>query len=286
MTQLSLFDPQDNQDAYPLPELIARRWSFPLQIQEVNGVDFYSVQDWVCGVAGVADARNTIAGVKRRSPELCSSWIQLPYKAKNGKTYRVSFADDENLYSITQRLDKSTGAVDAILKFLAKSGKKVDGYRLDHSKAIEDGISSYRNEGKSNEWIAARGQGVVSRKDFTDALQDVIAGIDGAFYAQSTENLYKTLWNRTTAQLRGDLEITKHQNPRDHMGQFALIYIRLAEAIAADRLREHDTVDRALAAEIIYDVTKLIQAQAQATSAALGRDLVTGKPLLTARAQK
>ena len=55
-------------------------------------------------------------------------------------------------------------------------------------------------------------------------------------YAKTTDRLYKGLWDRTTAQLRLDLEITPKQNPRDYFGKYALMYTRLAEELSTDRL--------------------------------------------------
>lgn len=270
----------------PLPELIARQWAFPLQIREVDDKDFYAVQDWLRGVAQPADVRRFWNAMKRRLKKdgiEMSTWCRhLPYKASDGKTYQMDYTDAQGLYSITQRMDSNTGIRNAVLDFLAKAGVKLDEYRLDPSKAIEDAASTYQKQGKSDKWINARAEGVISRKDFTDALRDVVAGIDGRFYAESTENVYRTLWDRTSAQLRGDLGLSKHQNPRDHFDTFGLIYTRLAEAVAAERLRDFETVSRALAAEIIHEVTTLIKTQADATSKALGRDLVTGQPLLAA----
>jgi len=99
-------------------------------------------------------------------------------------------------------------------------------------------------------------------------------------YAQTTDKLYKGLWSRTASQLRQDLEITPKENPRDHFGKYALIYTRLAEELASERLNESETVTMTIAMNIVWEVARLFYEQAKELSEAVGYDLVTEKPLL------
>ena len=98
---------------------------------------------------------------------------------------------------------------------------------------------------------------------------------------EATEKLYKGLWERTTAQLRGDLKIQARANPRDSFGKYALIYTRIAEDLATEKLGQAETVPISVAMEIVWAVAKMIGKQAREVSESLGYDLVTEKPLLT-----
>lgn len=100
------------------------------------------------------------------------------------------------------------------------------------------------------------------------------------FTATAQKKIYAGLWKRTTAELRRDLSISKKESLRDNFGEYALIYTRLAEKVAAHRLKDVEIVPEGLAMEIVYEAAKLISTQAEATSQALGVDLVTEKPLL------
>jgi hypothetical protein len=91
------------------------------------------------------------------------------------------------------------------------------------------------------------------------------------------------LWDRTTAELRADLNISPKANPRDHFGKYALAYTRLAEELATERLDNLETVTLTVAIEIIWQVAKLFSKQAKELAEAVGYDLVTEKPLLTKR---
>ncbi|MCA0457863.1 MAG: hypothetical protein LCI00_28110 [Chloroflexi bacterium] len=99
-------------------------------------------------------------------------------------------------------------------------------------------------------------------------------------YAQTTDRMYKGLWDRTTAELRRDLNIHHKENPRDHFGKYALAYTRLAEELATERLNNAESVPMSVAMEIIWKVSKLFSKQVKELSEEVGYDLVTEKPLL------
>src|SRR5688572_2589561 len=105
--------------------------------------------------------------------------------------------------------------------------------------------------------------------------------ISPSFYAEATEMVYKGIWDRTTAQLRTDLEITRTANPRDHFGVYALAYTRLAEMICAELIEKAETVSMTMASDIIWRVAKMIKSQAEETAKLMKMDLVTEKKLLT-----
>lgn len=71
------------------------------------------------------------------------------------------------------------------------------------------------------------------------------------------------MWDRTTAELRGDLGIDKKENPRDHFGEYALIYTRLAEKLATDKLDENEPVHIQVAMDIVMRVARMIGRQAK-----------------------
>jgi hypothetical protein len=147
-------------------------------------------------------------------------------------------------------------------------------------RVINRAQETYRLRGKSEGWIVARVEGIVTRKEFVEALTRAVIDATPRMYAQATERVYRGLWERTTAQLRGDLGLTPRQNPRDHFGEYALIYTRLAEKLAADKLGNVEIVPLTVAMEIVWMVARHISVQARATAEMLGYDLVTERPLL------
>lgn len=147
-------------------------------------------------------------------------------------------------------------------------------------RSMDRAVEEYRRIGKPDSWIMVRVEGIVTRKRFVEAIKNAVLDAIPMMYALTTDKLYKGLWDRTTADLRNELNITKKQNPRDHFGKYALIYTRLAEELATERLDDADTVTLKMAMEIVWEVAKLFYKQAKELSEAIGYDLVTERPLL------
>jgi hypothetical protein len=279
--QLSFLD--NPRDARPLPLIIASNERFALQHYEPSDSQsdyLYSIQDWIAGVSQTENVRDFWNKLKKRTVDMASTVQKLPYKSSNGRTYQMDFADDETLYRITQRMDTNTGIRNKVLDYLAKAGVKLDEYRINPGQAVDDAIGQYVADGKTDSWAEARVQGIVTRKRFTDALKAAVMDAPVNLYAVGTEKVYQGLWQRTTAQLRGELNLTPKQNPRDSMSEYALVYTRLAEMLATDKLENAETVAMTVASEIIYSAATMIREQALQTATFLGVDAFTGKKLL------
>lgn len=141
-------------------------------------------------------------------------------------------------------------------------------------------MSDNSNQNHSEEWVEARVKGIVDRKRFTTALHDAVYNLAPSIYGHATEEIYKVLLERTTQILRRDLNLTPRQNPRDHIDEYGLIYLRLTEKACADLLIGASTVSYNEAIRIVQTVAELFHAQASNTSRTLRIDIVTGKPLV------
>src|SRR5579859_575787 len=239
-SQLSLFDPAQYNDDKPLPELIAAKFGFALQPQDVDGKRYYAVQDWLVGVAQTKNPRRFWTDMKKRYPELYARCVQLKYLAADGKKYKVDFADDETLYLIVGDMDRSTGIRQTILGYLAKAGVKLDEFRRDPGKMLSASVEAYRLQGKSDEWIANRTSGIVKRNQLTDMLRTiVIEGMGQPDYATFTNVEYQGLFKRTAAELR---KATGLKHTRDGLTSQALGFISIAEATCNDLLQDRDEV--------------------------------------------
>src|SRR3990172_1033853 len=97
VNQLSLFSSSDydQQHTLPLPEIIAQGgmdWAaFPLASHDIDEQRYYAVQDWIKGVAQTPNAPRFWEKIRKRYIELSTSCRQLPYVAKNGRTYQMDF---------------------------------------------------------------------------------------------------------------------------------------------------------------------------------------------------
>lgn len=207
---------------------------------------------------------------------------RLKLLASDGKNYLTDVMNTEQILRLIQSIPSPK--LEPLKLWLAQIGKERleehEDPELGLFRSLDRTVSEYRVLGKADSWIALRVEGIVTRKQFVEALKNAVLDGMPTMYAQTTDKLYKGLWERTTAQLRQDLNITPKQNPRDHFGEYALIYTRLAEKLASERLDNLETVTLTMAMNIVWEAATLFHKQAQELSEAVGYDLVTEKPLL------
>jgi hypothetical protein len=231
-------------------------------------------------------AQNYWKNLKSELKKIGNESVSQPYSFKmpavDGKMRATDFGKAEQILRIIQEIPGAR--TDDVKNWLASVGserlEEIDDPEIGLFRSLDNAVDKYKREGRVDSWIEARIQGIVTRKQFVDALKAAVIDAVPTMYAQATEKVYVGLWKRTTAQLRGELKLNEKQNPRDHFGKYALVYTRLAEDLAADKLGQADTVRLFQAIDIIWTVAKLIGEQARATSNLLGMDLVTEKPLL------
>lgn len=220
--------------------------------------------------------------LKKEGNETLTNCKQLKLKAQDGKMRLTDVVDTEEALRLIQSIPSPKA--EPLKLWLAQVGRErleeTEDPELGLFRSMDRTVEEYRRIGKPDTWIAIRVDGIVTRKRFVEAIKNAVLDARPTMYAQTTDKVYKGLWDRTTAQLRQDLNITKKQNPRDHFGKYALIYTRLAEELATERLDNAETVTLVVAMNIVWEVARLIHKQAQQVSKMMGYDLVTEKPLL------
>lgn len=213
---------------------------------------------------------------------------KLKLVATDGKRYFTDVMNAEQVLRLIQSIPSPKA--EPLKLWLAQVGaqrlEETEDPELGLFRSLDRTVDEYRRIGKPDSWIALRVEGIVTRKRFVEALKNAVIDELPSMYAQTTDHLYKGLWERTTAQLRTDLEITPKQNPRDHFGKYALMYTRMAEELSTDRLNNAETVTLRMAMDIVWDAAKLFHKQAKELAEVIGQDLVTEKPLLPKKTKK
>ena len=280
----------DIQPSESLPEFISRRWNFPLQQHERDDTKYYSIRDWIVGITdSTPDKARVVWKDFKRLHENAGGVVSLalPYLASDGKPYETDFTDDEGLYKIAVglRVSKNRPALRAIKDFLAKAGVFVDEARRDPERASEQLGIARRNQalssGKSEEWIATRETGVVTRKQFTSAIHSLVQDKKrfGIIIAGITNQTYRGVFESDVKGLRQRLGITAKENPRDHFSRIALAYTTIAEESMRIYLGSYD--DRAfvpvhLINNVVASISAAIGVQVKTVAQALGIDALTG----------
>lgn len=249
----------DDSDDRPLPERIAAHYGFPLaQKDHDDGKRYYAVQDWIAGVAKTPQARSLWARLKKRaqktadesSKEQLFPWwkqlVQLPYRASNGKEYKMDYADAETLYRIAQRMDANTGRRNEILAYLAKAGVVVDEMYRDPDTADEVArlmreskeYRKLRTEGFTHEeatqWLRMRDYGIGARKSITDIWVKRHAR---SHIWKLTNQVSQIVHGKTATVRKQEMGLAKHDTPRKYDAAADLLLTAIAE-LSAGTLHE------------------------------------------------
>lgn len=226
--------------------------------------------------------------LKKEGNETLTNCKRLKLVAEDGKRRLTDVVTTEEALRVIQSIPSPKA--EPLKLWLAQIGaqrlEETEDPELGLFRSLDTAVDEYRRIGKLDSWIALRVEGIVTRKRFVEALKNAVIDELPSMYAQTTDRLYKGLWDRTTAQLRTDLEITPKQNPRDYFGKYALMYTRMAEELSTDRLNNAETVTLRMAMDIVWDAAKLFHKQARELAEVIGQDLVTEKPLLLKKTKK
>lgn len=284
----------DDLQQDPLPVRTARKYDFPLQRYTLDNDDLvYSIHDWIAGLTGETSAKKITQmwDVFKKQTSISNRTLKMPYLSSDGKTYQRDFASNKILFSFAAyvRAVKTRPQIKEIKDFLAKAGAFTDDLQQDLEGA-QHAIQSARiqhaiDAGKSDEWIATRELAVITRKQFTEAIQKANPAMH---IGDATNRVYDGVLGTNAAGLRQRLNIGEKQNPRDHMGELALIYTMAAEAAIRSQLSGYAD-DDILPVPVIQNTIRVIAMatgrQAQEMAQIIGVDLITGLPLLNGGAQ-
>ena len=131
---------------------------------------YFSVKDTVELLTESRDVKQYIKKMRKRDPELNSSWgtICTPayLEAEDGKKYRTSVATAKGLFRIIQSIPSSKA--EPFKVWMAQVAKERLDQVQDPELSIEQAITDYRRLGYSEKWITQRIRSIEVRKELTD----------------------------------------------------------------------------------------------------------------------
>ena len=101
---------------------------------------------------------------------------------------------------------------------------------------VDRAVDGYRRKGWDDQRIAARVDGVVQRKLFTDTLK--VHGVQGSGYALCTDAINKEVLGGSAKEIKLSRGVPAKAVTRDHLETYELAGIRFAEAMASKRMTE------------------------------------------------
>jgi hypothetical protein len=163
--------------------------------------------------------------------------LKMPSQ-KDGKMYFTDCVDTETLFRLIQSIPSPKA--EPFRKWLAKVGYERILEEQDPEIAIKRAIVTYKAKGYTDEWINARLQTIVSRKELTSEWKK--RGIkEGLEYAILTDTISKETFDVDTNKYKEIKKLSKHHNLRDHMSSLELALTMLGETTTAELAKTHDS---------------------------------------------
>ena len=191
---------------------------------------WFSVIDIVQALTDSSNPRDYWFKMKQRvqledGAELSTFCRQLKMTAADGKQRLTDAATAESLLRIIQSIPSPKA--EPIKRWLAKVGYERMQEIADPARSLDRAREVWKQQGRSEKWIAQRMTGQETRNKLTDywASHDIKPGTEFAILT----NLIHQEWTGVSVKAHKAMKGLKAHNLRDHMSEAELIFTALAE---------------------------------------------------------
>ena len=191
---------------------------------------WFSVIDIVQALTDSSNPRDYWFKMKQRvqledGAELSTFCRQLKMTAADGKQRLTDAATAESLLRIIQSIPSPKA--EPIKRWLAKVGYERMQEIADPARSLDRAREDWKQQGRSEKWIAQRMTGQETRNKLTDywASHDIKPGTEFAILT----NLIHQEWTGVSVKAHKAMKGLKEHNLRDHMSEAELIFTALAE---------------------------------------------------------
>jgi len=148
----------------------------------VNEQWYFSIVDVIMWATGHERKRaqdywnNLKSELKRDGNESARQPYSFKMPAADGKMRATDFGTAEQILRIVQEIPsaKTSELKDWLARVGAERLEETDDPELGLYRSLDNAVQKYRSEGRSNSWIEARVNGIVTRKQFVDALKAAV----------------------------------------------------------------------------------------------------------------
>ena len=191
---------------------------------------WFSVIDIVQALTDSSNPRDYWFKMKQRvqledGAELSTFCRQLKMTAADGKQRLTDAATAESLLRIIQSIPSPKA--EPIKRWLAKVGYERMQEIADPARSLDRAREVWKQQGRSEKWIAQRMTGQETRNKLTDywASHDIKPGTEFAILT----NLIHQEWTGVSVKAHKAMKGLKEHNLRDHISEAELIFTALAE---------------------------------------------------------
>lgn len=162
--------------------------------------------------------------------ELYEKIVRLKMKANDGKFRETDTLDTEGILRLIESIPSPKA--EPFKTWLASLGKERIDEIFDPEIAINRAIDYYRKKGYTDEWIKARLNGILKRKELTDIWKE--NGINENYeYAILTNEIYKS-WSGMKASEYKSFKGIRKESLRDNMTDIEVLLTELGEVTTRD----------------------------------------------------
>ena len=248
-----------------------------------NGDWWHSVVDVVGALTESKDAGGYWRNTKKRllekegAVEAVTNCYGLKLPAEDGKLRETDCATTETVFRIIESVPSKRA--EPIKKYLAMAGAERIKDTAQPSRLVDRAITSYRDQGRDNEWIDGRLQNISARNELTDEWKG--RGAEGVKAAPIAQEMHKEMLGHTPAEHRRLKRLGNSHELRDQFDGLELAITTLGERAAKTIVVERDTKTFADTKAASIDGAKIAGEAARKIEAAIGRPIANKTSFLT-----
>jgi DNA-damage-inducible protein D len=246
-----------------------------------DGDWWHSVVDVVGALSESVDGRKYWNKLKQRlndeRSEVVTNCHQLKLPAPDGKLRATDCATTEALFRIIESVPSKNA--EPIKQYLAMAGAERIKDTAQPSRLVDRAVSSYRDQGRDDEWIDGRLQNISARNELTDEWKE--RGAEGVKAAPITQAMHKEMLGHTPAEHRRLKRLGDSHELRDQFDGLELAITTLGERAAKTIIVEQDTKTFADTKAASLEGAKIAGDAARKIEAAIKRPIANKSNFLT-----
>lgn len=212
----------------------------------------------------------------KEGSQLVTNCHQLKMTAADGKQRLTDAATAESLLRIIQSIPSPKA--EPIKLWLAKVGYERMQEIADPSRSLDRARETWKQQGRSEKWIAQRMTGQETRNKLTDywASHEIKQGEEFAILT----NLIHQEWSGVSVKAHKVMKGLQSQNLRDHMSEAELIFTSLAELSTRQIAETESATGMAENSRVAKQGGTIAKQARNALEAKTGKPVVTGENFL------